>query len=108
MITDKEKKTAYLVNKDGSEYESTEDKFCNPEDIPACNPENNCEVIQDFLEEGRSDAFSTFRMIQQECYEEMYQCQNRIEEYKKKIRAEIQDIQVYKQKLDDAFNEYIK
>jgi hypothetical protein len=76
--------------------------------IPACNPENSCEVIQDFLEKGTSTAFSTFRMIQQECYEEMYQCQNRIEEYKKKIRAEIQDIQVYKQKLDDAFNEYIK
>ncbi len=108
MVTNKEEEIAYLVNKDGFKYESTEDKFYKPQDIPACNPENNCEVIQDFLEEGTSNAFSTFRTIQQECYGEMYQCQNRIEEYKKKIRAEIQDIIVYKQKLDNAFNEYIK
>jgi hypothetical protein len=76
--------------------------------IPACNPKNTCEVIQDFLEEGGIDKFSIFRSIQTECYEEIYQCQNRIEEYKKKIKAEIQDIIVYKQKLDDAFNQYIE
>ena len=76
--------------------------------IPACNPKNTCEVIQDFLEEGGIDKFSIFRSIQTECYEEIYQCQNRIESYKKKIRAEIQDIQVYKQKLDEAFNQYIE
>jgi hypothetical protein len=76
--------------------------------IPSCNPENTCEVIQDFLEEGGIDKFSTFRSAQNKCYEEIYQCQNRIEECKKKIRAEIQDIQVYKQKLDEAFNQYIE
>jgi hypothetical protein len=88
-------------------YESTKSKFYNPGNIPACNPENTCEVIQDFLEDGESTGFSTFRKIQQECYEEIYQCQNRIEECKKKILAEIQDIKAYKQKLDDAFNKYI-
>ena len=41
-------------------------------------------------------------------YDEIYQCQNRIEECKKKIRAEVEDIQIYKQKLDEAFNQYIK
>ena len=46
--------------------------------------------------------------MQQSYYEEIYQCQNRIESYKQKIRAEIQDIQVYKQKLDEAFNQYIE
>jgi hypothetical protein len=76
--------------------------------IPACNPNNTCEVIQDFLEEGGEDKFSIFRSIQSECYDEIYQCQNRIESYKQKIRAEIQDIQVYKQKLDEAFNQYIE
>lgn len=39
----------HLVNKDGSEFKSIEDQFYNPGDIPACNPENTCEVIQDFL-----------------------------------------------------------
>jgi len=98
---------AYLVNKAGSEFKTTQEEFCYPKDIPACNPENTCEVIQDFLEDGESTGFSTFRKIQQECYEEIYQCQNRIEECKKKILAEIQDIKAYKQKLDDAFNKYI-
>lgn len=101
----------------------SEDKYKNGEDVPetlldeseyidrivpACNPENTCEVIQDFLEEGGEDKFSTFRSIQSECYDEIYQCQNRIESYKKKIRAEMDDIKVYRQKIDEAFNEYIK
>ena len=76
--------------------------------IPSCNPENSCEVIQDFLEEDGVDKFAIFRKIQTEYYDEIYQCQNRIEECKKKIRAEVQDIQVYKQKLDEAFNQYIE
>ena len=76
--------------------------------VPACNPENTCEVIQDFLEEDGIDKFSIFRGIQSECYDKIYSCQNRIEEYKKKIRAEVQDIIAYKQKLDEAFNQYIE
>ena len=76
--------------------------------IPACNPENSCEVIQDFLEEDGIDKFSIFRSIQTEYYDEIYQCQNRIESHKKKIRAELQDIIAYKQKLDEAFNQYIE
>jgi hypothetical protein len=103
----KEGDIAFVLNTE-KEYQSTEDKFYNPGDIPACNPENTCEVIQDFLEEGREDKFSIFRSIQSECYDEIYQCQNRIESYKKKIRAEIDDIKVYRQKIDESFNEYIK
>ena len=103
----KEGDIAFVLNTE-KEYQSTEDKFYNPGDIPACNPENTCEIIQDFLEDGESTGFSTFRKIQQDCYEEIYQCQNRIEECKQKILAEIQDIKAYKQKLDNAFNEYIK
>ena len=99
---------AHLVNKDGSEFKTIQEKFHHPKDIPACDPENTCEVIQDFLEEGGEDKFAIFRSTQTEYYDEIYQCQNRIESYKKKIRAEIQDIKVYKQKLDDAFNQYIE
>ena len=98
----------HLVNKDGSEFKTTQEEFHYPKDIPACNPKNTCEVIQDFLEEDGIDKFSIFRSIQTEYYDEIYQCQNRIESHKKKIRAEIQDIQIYKQKLDDAFNQYIE
>lgn len=98
----------HLVNKDGSEFVTIQEEFHNPKDIPACNPENTCEVIQDFLEEGEEDKFSIFRSIQSECYDKIYSCQNRIEEYKKKIRAEVQDIIAYKQKLDEAFNQYIE
>lgn len=76
--------------------------------VPSCNPENTCEVIQDFLKEGEDDKFYTFRAMQQSYYEEIYQCQNRIESYKKKIKAEIQDIIAYKQKLDEAFNQYLE
>ena len=82
--------------------------FLEDEDISACNPENSCDVIQDFLEEGGVDKFSIFRSTQTECYDEIYQCQNRIESHKKKIRAEIQDIIAYKQRLDEAFNQYIE
>lgn len=100
--------SVHLVNKDGSKFKSIQEEFCGPGTIPACNPDNTCEVIQDFLEEDGIDKFSIFRSIQTEYYDEIYQCQNRIESYKKKIRAEIQDIQVYRQKLDEAFNQYIE
>ena len=76
--------------------------------IPDCNPKVGCKGIQDFLEESGVDKFYIFRITQTECYDEIYQCQNRIEECKKKIRAEIQDIKVYRQKLEEAFNQYIE
>ena len=98
----------HLVNKDGNEFKKIQEEFYNPKDVPACNPENTCEVIQDFLEEDGVDKFYIFRITQTECYDEIYQCQNRIEECKKKIRAEIQDIKVYRQKLEEAFNQYIE
>lgn len=41
----------HLVNKDGSEFKTTQEEFHYPKDIPACNPENTCEVIQDFFDE---------------------------------------------------------
>jgi len=96
-----------ILENTGPGCEPTENKFYGPGTIPACNPENTCEVIQDFLEDGE-DKFSIFRSTQTEYYDEIYQCQNRIEECKKKIRAEIEDIQVYKQKLNEAFNQYIE
>lgn len=43
--------TAHLVNKNGNEFKTIQEEFYNPGNIPACNPENTCEVIQDFLEE---------------------------------------------------------
>lgn len=98
----------HLVNKDGSKFVTIQEEFHNPKDVPACNPENTCEMIQDFLKEGEDDKFYTFRAMQQSYYEEIYQCQNRIESYKKKIKAEIQDIIAYKQKLDEAFNQYLE
>jgi hypothetical protein len=96
------------VIQDFLEDEDVKDKNPSKYEIPACDPENSCDVIQDFLEEDGIDKFAIFRNIQSDYYSEIYQCQNRIEECKKKIRAEIQDIQVYRQKLDEAFNQYIE
>ena len=50
---------AYLVDKDGSEFMSTTNKFYNPGNIPACNPENDCSIIQDFIgeEDGSYDEY---------------------------------------------------
>ena len=96
--------------------------------VDSCS-ENSCEAINDFLDNeevkdnpttiidtgikkfldgDKDNSFSEFRGIQSECYDKIYSCQNRIEEYKKKIRAEIDDIKVYRQNIDEAFNEYIK
>ena len=64
--------------------------------------------IKQFLDGDKDDSFFEFRKIQSEYYGKIYSCQNRIEEYKKKIRAEIDNIKVYRQEIDKAFNEYIK
>lgn len=42
----------HLVNKDGSKFVTIQEEFYNPKDVPACNPENSCEVIQNFLEDN--------------------------------------------------------
>lgn len=97
-----------LFDDDGSPIKINIKSNYNLKNVPVCNPKNSCKVIQDFLEEGGVDKFSIFRSTQTECYDEIYQCQNRIESYKKKIRAEIQDIIAYKQRLDEAFNQYIE
>jgi len=114
MNTNKQYNTNYIMEdilniEENSRKEPIEyrDEINHSGGIPACNPDNSCEIIQNFLEDG-VDEFSIFRSAQTQYYDEIYQCQNRIEECKKKIRAEIEDIQIYKQKLDEAFNQYIE
>lgn len=53
----KEEDIAFILNTE-KEYQSTENKFYNPGDIPSCNPDNSCEVIQDFLGEQTSIHYS--------------------------------------------------
>lgn len=48
----------HLVNKDGSEFVTIQEEFHNPKDTPACNPENTCETIQDFLGDHSSIHYS--------------------------------------------------
>lgn len=40
-----------IIKDAGTGWESTENKFYGPGTIPACNPDNTCEKIQDFLGE---------------------------------------------------------
>ena len=40
-----------ILKNAGPGWESTENKFYNAETIPACNPENDCNAIQDLLGE---------------------------------------------------------
>lgn len=95
--------------------------------VDSCS-ENSCEAINNFLdnketEDGliitdveikkfldgdKDNSFNKFYHSIQIVFHEIQTCQNRIEEYKKKIRAEIDDIQVYRQKIDEAFNQYIE
>ena len=44
-----------IIKDAGTVWESTENKFYGPGTIPAFNPDNSCEVIQDFLENKTDD-----------------------------------------------------
>lgn len=48
----------HLVNKDGNEFKTIQEEFYNPGNIPACNSENTCETIQDFLGDPSSIHYS--------------------------------------------------
>ena len=50
----KEGDIAFVLNTE-KEYQSTQDKFYNPGDIPVCNPKNDCSVIQDLLNEKTNE-----------------------------------------------------
>lgn len=88
--------------------ETINDFLDNNEEVKN-DPIANVDVeINKFLDGNKDDSFYEFRGIQSEYYDKIYSCQNRIEEYKKKIRAEVDDIKVYRQNIDEAFNKYIK
>ena len=75
--------------------------------IPSCNPENSCEIIQDFLKDD-DDSFSIYREARREYQDAMTTCENRIEQFKQDIRTEIQEISIHQQRYNEALQTYLK
>jgi hypothetical protein len=101
-------KNVHLVNSYGNEFRTAEDKFYNPGDIPACDSENSCEIIQEFLKDDDDDSFSIYRAARREYQDAMTTCENKIEQYKQDIRTEIQEIYIHQQRYDEALKTYLK
>jgi hypothetical protein len=116
---------AHLLNKDGSEFKSIKDKFYHPEDVPACNPDNTCEVIQDFLEDdhvkdyagqpkeaikeflGEEDgSYDQYLRIKRDALREIGLQEDKITEFLSNIKNCISIINECKQEIDSAFNKY--
>jgi hypothetical protein len=96
---------AHLLNKDGSEFKSIKDKFYHPEDVPACDPDNTCEVIQDFL--GEEDgSYDQYLRIKRDALREIGLQEDKITEFLSNIKNCISIINECKQEIDGAFNKY--
>jgi hypothetical protein len=79
MENKKDIPNVHLVNKDGSKFKSIQEEFYGPGTIPACNPDNTCEKIQDFLGEETPIHYSLWY------YEFKEQKTKRILEIEKKL-----------------------
>lgn len=100
---------AFILNTE-KEYQSTEDKFYNPGDIPACNPENDCSVIQDLLNEKTNE----LEIIKNQ-FDLAFKDRSRLRILREYISLQLKDIDadldvVRKtiETLDDRYLKYIK
>ena len=96
---------AHLLNKDGSEFKTIQEKFHHPKDVPACNPENDCSIIQDFI--GEEDgSYDQYLRIKRDALREIGLQEDKITEFLSNIKNCISIINECKQEIDSAFNKY--
>jgi 5,10-methylenetetrahydrofolate reductase len=77
----------------------------NPNDIPACNPNNSCDIIQEFIEEAEY-SYDEYLRVKRDCLREIGNVEDTIEAHASKIRESISYIKELKLKMDEAFNKY--
>ena len=88
------------------ELESTESKFYNPGTIPACNPENDCSIIQDLL--GEEDgSYDEYLRIKRDALRSIIYEEDRIQELMFKLKVHMLIIKNCKEEIDSAFAKYI-
>lgn len=130
-------KNVHLVNSYGNEFLTADKKFYNLEDIPACNPENTCEVIQNFLENenvkdrnppkyeipacnphndcsviqdfiGEEDgSYDEYLRIKRDSLRSILYEEDRIQELVIKLKEHMLIIKNCKEEIDSAFAKYI-
>jgi hypothetical protein len=88
------------------QLESTESKFYNPGTIPACNPENDCSVIQDLL--GEEDgSYDEYLRIKRDALKEIIYQEDKIQELLTELKGHMLTIKECKAEIDSAFAKYI-
>ena len=77
----------------------------DPNDIPSCNPENSCDVIQEFI--GEADgSYDEYLRIKRDCLREIGYVEDTIEAHASKIREGVNYIKELKLQVDKAFDKY--
>jgi hypothetical protein len=89
-----------------NEIESTENNFFNPGNIPACDPENNYNGIQDLL--GEEDgSYDEYLRIKRDSLREIIVRENKIQELLLEMKEHMLSIKNNKEEIDEAFTKYI-
>lgn len=80
--------------------------FCKEGDIPACNPLNDCSVIQDFI--GEEDgSYDEYLRIKRDSLRSILYEEDRIQELVIKLKEHMLIIKNCKEEIDSAFAKYI-
>jgi hypothetical protein len=77
----------------------------DPNDIPPCNPNNSCDIIQEFVGEEEY-SYDEYLRVKRDCLREIGNVEDTIEAHASKIRESISYIKELKQEIDEAFNKY--
>ena len=99
-------KNVHLVNSYGNEFLTADKKFYNLEDIPACNPENDCSIIKDFIGE-EDESYDEYLRIKRDASREILFREDKIQELMVNIKEHMLSIKNNKKEIDEAFAKYI-
>ena len=75
-------------------------------DVPACNPENDCSIIQDFI--GEEDgSYDEYLRIKRDASREILFREDKIQELLLQMKEHMLSIKNSKKEIDEAFEKYI-
>ena len=80
--------------------------FCKEGDIPACNPKNDCSILQDFIEE-EDGSYDEYLRIKRDALREIVFRENKIQELLLEMKEHMLSIKNNKKEIDEAFEKYI-
>jgi hypothetical protein len=95
------------VIQDFLEDEDVKDRNPSKYEVPTCNPENSCDVIQDFLD-TKDESYALYLSIKEDVYKNIQYHEDIINDLLTEIKRNLVMIDESKHRLKISYARYIK